>query len=494
MKSKNIFFVILGAIIIVQFSFFGLKYYSVVDDNNQFGIYNLRNDNIVDNILNKYNVYNVRPLAFFSDVFIFQWFWNNMYVLLVLLLILHLLNIFLIYKIAEKIDIKLNAFCLTLFGLSPVLIEAIYWISASTRIVFSVFLCLLSIFFLLLYFDEASKKKRVFLLIGSIILNLICVGYYEQTIALNLFLFAFVLLYKKRYKYIGIPIVSTIWIGLWYLYFMLNGQMQSRGTLGIGRLFGKIVFIIKRIYILYNNAYSDFKFSLGFGKYDLLSNPIALVLLFALIGGLAYYIFKSRFAVDENKSIWGKIILGLIILIVPFLPFVVLESSIIVNRNLYISTLGLAIIIGTAIDLILKLIKNKLICNIIKTVLIIIFIVPFVISNIEGANNYRKVNALDNKVTNQIINALDKEVFDNHKSISINYDESKLLPYKNLTVYVESIIESDWAITGKLQVTIRDTGIGEIYINTMQDEADVSLFFDDQFNLINVMEKGGNHE
>lgn len=35
MKSKKWFFIILGAIIIIQFSFFGLKYFSVVDDNNQ---------------------------------------------------------------------------------------------------------------------------------------------------------------------------------------------------------------------------------------------------------------------------------------------------------------------------------------------------------------------------------------------------------------------------------------------------------------------------
>lgn len=32
---KKQFFIIIAAIVIFQFSFFGLKYFSVVDDNNQ---------------------------------------------------------------------------------------------------------------------------------------------------------------------------------------------------------------------------------------------------------------------------------------------------------------------------------------------------------------------------------------------------------------------------------------------------------------------------
>ena len=44
----------------------------------------------------------------------------------------------------------------------------------------------------------------------------------------------------KKYKYILIPIVSTSWIGAWYIYFMMNGQMQSRGALNLSGIFGAI--------------------------------------------------------------------------------------------------------------------------------------------------------------------------------------------------------------------------------------------------------------
>lgn len=376
------------------------------------GLYNLRNDDIWGNIISQSRAYNVRPLAFFSDVFIFQWLWNNMYILLLLMLSLHILNIFLVYKIAEKIGIKLNALCLSLFGLSPILVEAVYWISASTRIVLSVFLCLLSIYFLLLHIEERNKNKRALFLICSIILNLFCVGFYEQTIALNLFLFAFVLIVTKKYKYISIPILSTIIIGCWYLYFMLNGEMQSRGTLGMSGMLDKIVLIINKIYTLYINAYYDFKFSLGFIKEDIVNLPVMSAIILFIICIFIFSLFRNKFAIEKNECLWKKILFGLTIFVVPFLPFVVLESSIIANRNLYISTLGLAIIIGTLLDLILVIIKNDSIRNFIKIVIIALFTITFAMSNIEGTNNYKKVYELDNKVANQIIEAVGNKAFE----------------------------------------------------------------------------------
>ena len=112
------------------------------------GIYHLRNDDIQGDVISRYRSYNVRPLAFIFDAYVFSWFWDNMYALLVTIIILHVLNLYLIYKICEKMGIYLSAFCLCIFALCPILVESIYWISASTRIVFSLFLCLSSIYLL----------------------------------------------------------------------------------------------------------------------------------------------------------------------------------------------------------------------------------------------------------------------------------------------------------------------------------------------------------
>ena len=81
-----------------------------------YGIFHLRNDNIYEDVIKTYKSYNVRPLAFITDAYIFSWFWDNMYALLLLMIIMHVANLYFIYKISEKIGIKLNAFCIILFA------------------------------------------------------------------------------------------------------------------------------------------------------------------------------------------------------------------------------------------------------------------------------------------------------------------------------------------------------------------------------------------
>ena len=132
----------------------------------------------------------------------------------------------------------------------------------------------------------------------------------------------------------------------------------------------------------------------------------------------------------------------------------------------------------------LNIIKNDNAKNIIKTSLTGITILLFFMSNLDGINDYKKVNMIDNKVVGQIIDEIGNEVFEQKKTISINYDVEKLYKYKNLTNYVGCVVESDWGMAGKIQVTRKDDDFGTIYINTNQDIADYVLYFDEEMNLI----------
>lgn len=447
------------------------------------GIFHLRSDNIYENVITQYKSYNVRPLAFFTDAYMFSWFWDNMYTLLVLMIIMHIANLYFIYKICEKIDIKLNAFSMCLFALAPILIEALYWISASTRIVFSLFLCLASIYLLLQSFEEEKKSIRLVKFMSAIILNLLCVGYYEQTIALNLFLFIFVILCLKKYKYIFIPIMSTGWIGAWYVYFMMKGEMQARGSLNLSGIFGTTVECIKMVWTNLKHGYSNFLVQLDFGMDTFFKSGFALILL-AVIAYLIFYIYRNKSVKDENKRVWRKLILGTVLFVSPFLPFIVLETNVIAVRNMYLGFLGLAIIAETIFDLLLRFIKNEKAYNIIKTGTLGIIVVLFVIANVDGCNNYRKVNAIDNKVASQIIEVISEDDFVAKKTISINYNSDDLYKYKNLSNYVESVVEAGWAMMGKIQVSKDSTNVGNIYVNEKENEADYVLYFDNEMNLV----------
>ena len=448
-----------------------------------YGVFNLRNENIYEDVISYYKCYNVRPLAFFTDAYVFSWFWDNMYALLLIMLILHVLNLYLLYKICEKIDIKLNAFCMILFAFAPLLIEALYWISASTRIVFSLFLCLASIYLLLNSFGETKTVRKLTMFFSAIILNLLCVGYYEQTIALNLFLFSFVMICLKKYRYIFIPITSTIWIGIWYIYFMINGRMQARGALNLTGIVESVKVCIKMVIDKFEIAYNNFINSLGFGTDIVLNSAISIILL-AIISVTIVYIYWNNCTKDENKKNFRKVFLGGIIFISPILPFVILETNYIAMRNLYLPFLGVAILLEVLFDLVLKLIKNNRAHNIIKTTVCGFFMIIFVIANVDGTSNYKKINAIDFKAFNQVLKNVDKSYFEEQKTISINYDIDELNKYKNLSNNMECTIESDWASMGKIQVLSESKEIGNVYINSKQEEADYTFYFDKDLNLV----------
>lgn len=468
----------------------------------------MKSDNIYQDVIQHYKTYNVRPLALVSDAYVFSRFWDNLYILLVIILIMHVANLFFIYKIAEKINIKLNGYCLALFALAPILAEGLYWHSASNRIVVSLFLCLSSVYTLLKYFEKKElkpkkneskneKEKNIkrtkeekyedfkvnLLLILSVVLNLLCVGYYEQTIALNLFLFAFVLICLKKYKYISIPVISTTWIGAWYIYFMMNGEMQARGALSISGIFSNTADTLKEVWANINNMYLLFEYSFEQGKI-LITNSWVSIVLFALIALFIYFFYKNNWGKDENEKTLKKTILGLIMFVTPILPFFVLETSFVAVRNMYLPIFGFMILIEVIVDLILKMIKNGTIKNSIKSFLTCIAIALFVVSNVNELHDYKKVHELDNKVVEQVLVEVGEESIENEKSISVNFDQDALVKYKKLTNYIYSVIEADWALAGKIQVTRQDESFGPIYINEKQGETDYTLYFDENMNLI----------
>lgn len=485
------------------------------------GVFHLKSDNIYENVIKHYKSYNVRPLAFLSDAYVFSWFWDNLYILLLVILVMHICNLFFIYKIAEKINIKLNAYCLTLFALAPLLAEGLYWHSASNRIVVSLFFCLSSIYLLIKYFEKKEIKEgfdkkteteekiikkdqvnknilkeitekfknktnkipaKVFL-VFAIILNFLCVGYYEQTVALNLFLFMFVLICMKKYKYISIPVASTAWIGAWYVYFMMTGEMQARGALSLSGIIANTIDTFGEVSANINNMYLLFEHSLQQGKSLITDSWMSLILLF-VIGIFIFFHYTNSWGKDENKSIFKKMLLGLIMFITPILPFFVLETSFVAVRNMYLPIFGFMILIEIIVDLLLKLIKNDFVKNLIKTTMLGIAMILFVISNINELHDYKKVHELDNKIVAQVLNEVGDEAIENKKTISVNFDQEALVKYKNLTNYIYSVIEADWALAGKIQVTRKDTDFGKIYINEKQNEADYTLYFDENMDLI----------
>lgn len=443
-----------------------------------------------ENIIRDSWGYGVRPLAFLSDIYLFSWFWDNLYALLLIITVMHIANTYLLYQITKKIGIPLGIISLTLFAVSPILMEALYWISASTRIVFSLFLCLLSIHLFLKSLDEEKVMLKLFWYFSSILLNLICVGYYEQTVAVNLFLFGFVLVSLKKYRYLWIPLLSTIWIGVWYVYFMVKWHTQGRGTLNLTNIFATAKYCMELIYTDFKEYARVFIYSGRDGlvkAFGSVGTTIEVIVLLCLIGALVYYIYHRGNVIQEKKRSVRQLWLGIGLWIAPCLPFVILNTYYIALRNLYLPLLGGVLVVEYLIEGILTKIKNEKLWEGMQAGIcaMILFSSCFVIINEVDA--YRSVHEIDNHVAQQVIQTLGEDFFEQEKSMAIFYDRNDLIRLKKINGHLDCVCESDWAMQGKIQVMRQKMKIGPVYINPAESDADAQMYFDAKMNLVKVV-------
>lgn len=362
---------------------------------------------------------------------------------------------------------------------APILFEALYWISASDRIVFSLFLSLASIYLLLKSFDEKSSAKEFIYYLLSIILNFICVGFYEQVVAINFLLFTTVLIILKKYKYLLIPITSSMWIGVYYIISIINGSMQTRGELANSSIlarFGQVTYYIKARII---DAFYVMKESIKNIPINIFAS-FASILLAILIGYLICFLLKNKSENENNKFDLRKFILGIMIIVVSLLPFIVLANPYIAMRNLFIPFIGVAISFEVIFEWALNYIKNKNVAQNIKIIITSFLLIISVISNVNELGAYKRINELDNKIAKEVLSIVPEAEIDQGKTISINFNQDDMYKAKNTKANLTCAFEIDWSAMGKLQVVRNKVGCGQVYINSKQNEADYVIWLDER--------------
>lgn len=456
--NKIILYAILFICVIFKVSTCGFEYFPTMDDNNQYGIYHLRRDDIYKNVIQHYKLYGVRPLAFYTDAYIFSKFWNNMYSLLFILTTLYFATGILFENIMQKLGINFGFFGLLIFMLAPFLLQATYWISASSRIVLSLFFCILSVR-LFIYYEENKKhlgKGAKFLIVLiTLILNILCTEYYEQTIIFNLIFFAYVAYKYKSKKFIFLPIASTIFIGIHYYISIKQNTMQERGILDITGVCSQAIEILRVVFEQF--IVNQGKEIINGTKSEIKNIPICLISSWL---SFMIAIFVRKDSVKCN-NFFKSILFGIIIFWVPLVPFLFLKKAYIDIRNFYISYLGFSIILSTIYYTFLQNIKY------INSAVVFIFTFIFLICNSYEIMNYKKTYDFDNFIARQIIKNVDNNLFENSSTLFIDYD-NEILNFKNESKMCRTILEEDWAVMGKIQILRNSTKIGKIVLKKNQ--------------------------
>jgi hypothetical protein len=453
--KRLLFWCIIILLVIIKIYYFGINYYQYMDDNNQYGIYNLRGP--FDSI-QRYRANNIRALAFLTDIFIISPLWNNMWFVLLTISILQVLITLMLYDIFKKSNIVFGELAIIIFNLLPLLFESTYWISASSRIVIGMFLSVLSNYLLL----KTEMKEKLLGII--IILNIISMCYYEQIAIFN-FLFTCYIIFlneeKLGRKMYLIPLASSLIT--WYPLSNMT-LIQSRGALIKGDFIRHSFNVLKQLkYVLldinWQTLGNSFNYGIKIMNKSLLLIPILLL-------------FFNNKTIKSNENNLKKLLLGIIILITPILPFFILENIMIYPRNMYLSILGLAIIIEIIIDNLLILIKNINLRNLFYKMIIIFITIWFIPCNIAELNNYKIYREMNDISIERIIALISKDEFKAKKDIIILYDKNEVLKPVTSSHY-EASIQAGWAVMGEIQVKNKNTNIGKIITGEKKDEQEL---------------------
>lgn len=460
-----IFWIGLLVIMLVRSFFFGITYFHFLDDYNTYGVFFRRNYDIFNEIILYYRHFTWRPFAFFADAYITQWFWPNMWVVLLFYTLMHFATVLLFHKVMVLSKLNFGLFGIIIISLTPLLAEAVYWIGASTRLVAGMFFSILSVYFLLIYISRSDYITQKRYLVLYILFNLLSLGFYEQVISFNLVFTLFIIFLNldRKYYYKKIvfftPIFGTILISIYYLVMSPFGRVGERANI---IEFSEVFLHFFRTSLAFGNLLivTNYEISINglIRGISLMSSifGIAILLLLIIYTTFVFLSYSRTYIAFENEydeRFLLRIIFAIVITIAAIAPFYLLQPQALPPRIVYPAIFGISIFLDT----ILSIISTKKALKFLKPVISVIFIIPFFIIYIAEVNNYRLLEETDTLIMGNFLEAFEVSAYSDQNSIILL---NTLYTFSDVTGggnqhRLENITSSDWAFLGKANATSR---------------------------------------
>jgi len=430
-KKRYVLYAVLFAL---KFGFYGFTYYPVLDDYIQYHVFSLY-DNPWQDVIVRLGSFRVRPLAALADVYVWTHLWNCTWVALLTITLFHFLFVLLSERLLHRLGIPVGSVFWLILGCYPLLTEATYWLSASSRIVVASLLSVIAAWLLLLFLDKGKWYKLALCI--PLLLASLC--FYEQVAAMSLALTGIVL-WKRRAAPIlwALPLGCLTAIGIYYLAFSTG---NGRGTLAL---------------TLWGNAREiAYQVGLCMGKFNwyLLRNGLfrGIALLWERPWYLAAVIIASAclFFVRsaKNPSPRAAILPAILLVVAPFAPFLILRQVHISFRNLFPSFLGIAILADLALH---RIRLQSLIAPIAAAL--------FLTVNISELHDYRAVYQSDNQIVKQIAPHADSTRTVYVVGAEACYVEQNSYYHE----HIHNLTQSDWALTGGVRSFTKNPAIRHI--------------------------------
>ncbi len=425
-QYEYLLFALVVALAVFRFSYFGLKYIPYLDDYVQYYYYPQLEGSWQRVYQGGTGVLFTRPLAGIFDFILWSKFKNNLGLAVGIISMLHGISGVLFYRAFNMCKVKLSPLFLVFYILMPINIEGTYWLSASSRIVVSMFFISAAVFF--------GAKKNV---AAFFVFCFLSVWFYEQTAILGVLVSAWICILKSEKWKTVFPFISALSFAIFYL--KLGPQGDNAQRLVVATLpdiwtnlvvtlnsFLKVALEIQ-LKILTKGFARGFTriaadFSLGW-------------LTFLAIASMLFFNVSEHIAVSEKTKKSG-VVAGVIFMLAPLVPFVVTRGNFFNLRNIAPCSLGMAMLL----DKLLSQISKKYIYAV-GTILIFWFSV----SMVSEVQDYSYTAERDRRAAIEVSEKINMDTRTVKASLKTPDYYPQNAPYGD---HIMSMTGSDWGITG----------------------------------------------
>jgi len=378
-----------------------------------------------------------------------------MQILLLLFTLMTFGTLVLFKNVLVKSGVSFGIVGIIICALTPLNLEATYWIGASTRFVPGMFFSILSCYMLVEWIHGKFRKRYGGLILYAVF-NIISTGFYEQIVVFNfVFTLAIIILNYRKIKelkkvIISVPFLSTVLIGVYYIAFWNKGKVASRGEMASSGIvehflstFKGVANLIlpKNVNMIVTGTKGYFAIERHFLQY------IALILVAAFAIYCVFRLLKPAIKAIGPLGKYEtllKLAGGMILALAPFAPFFILKNNYMSFRAVYPSIFGIALFFDGLADWLAKNKAGRYVTAILAGVVCMVFFM----ANVTEINNYRLIEADDDIIADNFLMEFEAAHLNDKQPIYVLgiqylYTETSRTGYEN-------IASSDWAFLGKL--------------------------------------------
>ncbi|MBQ3100155.1 MAG: glucosyltransferase domain-containing protein [Clostridia bacterium] len=447
-----------------RFLYYGWTYFYQLDDyiqyHNYTEYYHLRVSDLWNYVADYLGLFTARPLAAFGDIYVISKYFSSLIVVVLALSAMYAAAAVILRGIFNKL-FGTGYFFTAVFCLFPLAFEGLYWVSASSRIVPSLFFAALAARFML----ELAETGKIRYVVLFTLAQIVSFGYYEQITVLSIALSVMIIIIKRN-KW-QVPVLLIVANLLLYVLYSELAQMMWGGGIYASRSEIALPFITSDYFTtvfpsatgqIFQAAgafapvanaralFRGFKFIIQDGAF------VYLVAFFALTILIAVLLWKrGDEEKTEKKKVIAAVLWGIFLAVAPLAPFYILKSSWIGIRAIVPCLCGAALILDT----LLRLITRSKKAIVVPFIAFVIFV--SCIASVSELHDYREVTEFDNAVAQMIVEGTESFIqakdADEDTDIAIINIDSATLAEQNYRhhEHISSATAASWSFTGLLR-------------------------------------------